>query len=514
MLLWPAPMRLPKRILVGLLALCVGSLARAADPRCANVKAYPRDTVLVLNVEGQLTICRGGEVQNDVVTHRPVWLELQPDSDESVYTFRIAERDAEPTVSGLATWHERAAALARALASLTEAEGTVAEMSPLASGDPRQRAVTTARALYLGLATPRFHAAVHDVAGGVDELPTIAASVLRWCTHLAAEKGLGAKHAATLSATCGSDALDEGKLHTEVEVLLAAVRIYHARRAVARDALVKAGAALDDSALQREAERALDAAREAALAVVADGERLRPAATLLARDATVLREVIHSTGVLRPGVPVMLARYGRAGNGILRIDVRPKNIIVAGVKEAGADTHTLTFRFTIVDWHVVDLEAGLGITGGLPNVPSLVTSNGANVVRSHPGDKFVALALVELEPLRFAWPDKPLAGLLRLPVLAVPLSENPIDHFFIGAGLGWTGVGSVTIGPYIVKELSLRPGNSVGETLPSTSSFSSITHPEFHVGYYVSASVDLFGLFRLFVPEHLKSIDATTGKEL
>ena len=507
-------MRTLMKIALVLLVLVATTSARASDPRCDGIGAHPHDTVIALDESGRFTICRAGEVQDDVVTGRSVWLELQPSHGKSVYEYRIAERDEEPTVSGLMTWHEHAAAVAHALADLAHSAATIYEIPPQMPTDARTRALATARELYLGVATERFHEALHDVAAGAEELPTVAAAVRRWCDHLGAGAELDGEVTAVLQASCAAPALDEARLRPEVDALETAVRDYHAKRSTARDALIVANAVPDDGARQQEAVRALDAARAAALAVIAEGERLRPTAATLARDTNVLRQAIHSGGVLRPGVPVMLARYGRAGTGILRIDVRPRGIIVAGVKEARADTHTLTFRFAIVESHYVDLEAGLGITGGLPLVPSLTTQNGMVMIEGHQVDQFVALALVELEPLRFAWPDKPLAGLLRLPVLAIPLSESPTDHFFVGAGLGWTGVGSLTVGPYLVRETTLRSGYAIGQPLPPGSSFSAITHPELQVGYYISASVDLLGLFHLFVPVRMKSIDATTGKEL
>ena len=507
-------MRPTTKIMFGLFALLAASSARAADPRCEGVGTHPRDTVIALDESGRFTICRGGEVQDDVVTGRPVWLELRPSQGKSVYEYRIAERDQEPTVSGLMTWHERAADLAHALTDLAHSSETISELAPPQPADARTRAVATARALYVGVATDRFHEALHDVDAGVEELPTIGAAVRRWCDHIEAQNDLDPDLAAGLRAGCAATVIDENHLRGEVDALGNAVRTYHARRAAARDALIAANAAPDDAARQKEAERALDAARSTALEVIADGERLRPTVLTLARDTNLLREAIHSGGVLKPGVPVRLARYGRAGTGVLRVDARPRNIIVAGVKEARSDTHTLTFHFAIVDSHYVDLEAGLGITGGLPLLPSLTTQNGMVTIEGHQVDQFVALALVELEPLRFAWPDKPLAGLLRLPVLAIPLSESPTDHFFVGAGLGWTGVGSITVGPYLVRETTLRSGFTLGQALPPGSSFSAITHPELQVGYYISASVDLLGLFHLFVPVHMKSIDATTGKEM
>lgn len=507
-------MRLPTITITTLIVLCLTATAYAGDPRCAGIGTHPRDTVIALTAAGQFTICRNGEVQEDVIAGRPVWLELQPDSGDSVYEYRIAERNEEPAVSGLVVWHERAEALARSLSTLASSAASIGELPPPHATEARQRGLQTARALYLGVVTPRFTEALRELPADASELPTIAARVRRWCNHLSAEHDAQTELAGELSAACSNPALEGASVRREVDALEAAVRTFHARRSTAREALVSAEALPDDAARQQEAEHALDAARAAAHEILTRAEALRPMVVELARDATILRQAVHSGGVLRPGVPVTLARYGHAGNGILRIEARPVGIIAAGVKEARADTHMLTFRFTIVDTHYVDLEVGLGLAEGLPQVPTLGTTNGMTTIQGKQPDEFVALAMVELEPLRFAYPDKAWAGLLRLPVLAIPLSQNPTEHFYIGGGLGWTGVGSISVGPTLVRELSLRSGYSVGEPLPAGSSFSGITHPAVQVGWFVSASVDLLGLFHLFVPVHVKSIDASTGNEL
>ena len=501
-------------LVVSSLALALPASARADDPRCEGLGAARSDTVIALSAAGDFTICRRGAVQDDVVAGRPVWLELRRQAGPSLYEFRLAERESEPAASGLATWQEQATGLAWALRGLGESAQTIEELPPRAPVDPRLRALETARALYLGVTTTRFHESLRDVAADGDELPAIAASVRRWCDGLVGERDLPEGLAARLRSACAGAPSDEGAVRREVDLLQNAIRAFHDRRSVAREAVVAAESMPDDAGRQQEAVRALDTARAAVLEVLAAAERLRPIARGLADATRLLREAVHSRGLLRPGVPVFLARYGHSGNGVLRVEARPAGIIVAGVAAANADTRTLTYRFAIVATHYVDLEVGLGIAGGLPDVPSLGTTNGMAAVQGKSVDQFVALALVELEPLRFPWPDKPLAGLLRLPVVGIPMSENPADNFFIGAGLGWTGVGSVTVGPYIARELSLRPGYTIGQTLPAGASFAAITQPAIQVGYYVSVSVDLVGLFHLFVPVHVKSIDASTGKEL
>lgn len=47
----------------------------------------------------------------------------------------------------------------------------------------------------------------------------------------------------------------------------------------------------------------------------------------------------------------------------------------------------------------------------------------------------------------------------------------------------------------------------------ANTSFDTATHLSVHVGYFLSASIDLIGLFHLFVPAHLPTVDAGTGTE-
>ena len=509
-------MRSSTLLFSGLLALAPPTLAHADDPRCDGLGGHRDDTVIVLDSSGESTICRHGSQQPDVVTGRPVWVVLRPDATQSLYEFRLAENAADSGPSGLGIWQERAAAAARALGHLADSTQAISEIPPAPSAiDPKRRALATARQLYLGVGTPRFNEALRALTeSDLDQLPEIAGAIRRWCAPLRKEGDVSPDITAGLGASCDNHVLDKDAVARQVQQLEQAIKTFHARRSIARDALLQAEALPDDAARQEEGRRALDESRAAVVEVTDAAERLRPVARALSRDATLLREAVHSRGLLRPGVPVFLASYGRSGNGILRLTVRPTGLILAGVDAATSDTHTLTVHFSIVDTHYIDLEAGLGITGGLPLAPTVASQNGMVTLQGKSVDEFVALALVELEPARFIWPDRPLAGLLRFPVIGIPLSVNPTENFFIGGGLGWTGVGSITAGPYLARELSLASGYSLGQTLPASTSFSAITRPGVQVGYYVSISVDLVGLFHLFVPVHLPTVDASTGKAL
>jgi hypothetical protein len=102
---------------------------------------------------------------------------------------------------------------------------------------------------------------------------------------------------------------------------------------------------------------------------------------------------------------------------------------------------------------------------------------------------------------------------VRLPVLGVPFTRDPTKNFFVGGGLGRTGVGSIVVGPYLQYALTLRDGYSIGQPLAAGTTIAAATQQGLRVGSFVSASVDVVGLFHLFVPGHGTSIDAATGKE-
>jgi hypothetical protein len=98
-------------------------------------------------------------------------------------------------------------------------------------------------------------------------------------------------------------------------------------------------------------------------------------------------------------------------------------------------------------------------------------------------------------------------------VLALPFTRDPTQNFFAGGGIGWTGIGSIVAGPYLDYELTLRDGYSIGQPLSAGTTIAGATQQGLRVGSFVSANVDLLGLFHLFVPERGASIDAATGKE-
>jgi hypothetical protein len=341
----------------------------------------------------------------------------------------------------------------------------------------------------------------------------IANVVRHWCGELESQTPSRANVEADLRARCSGSELKEGSLDHDVETFEAEAVVFDRARDKARASVVAAVARPDDASAVNDAVKALDDAREAAAQAVASAHALRESSRALARDVNEVRIALRSIDAIRPGVPIYLSTYTSAGNAELEIDATPVDIAAAGPAAAHADVGKATARFPIVGRHYFDLEAGLGLSGGTPLIPYVENVQSVQTIQGKPVDQLVGLALVELEPARFLWPDLPIAGLVRLPVLALPFTRDPTQNFFVGGGLGWTGVGSIVVGPYLQYELTLRDGYSIGQPLPAGTTIAAATQQRLQVGSFVSASVDLIGLFRLFVPAHGASIDAATGKE-
>jgi hypothetical protein len=480
------------------------------------VTSHARDTVIVFQAPSTFTICRNGAVQSDVVTGRPVYLQLAPGPGSRMFDFRVHGQSTEWTPTGLSAWEELTARIGGGLRDLQHAgEPISALVIPVEapSGPASLRALATARAEYVGDVTAKYLDALHAVRGDVRELPVIASIARRWCTELEAATLTSPALQADLKARCAAPELADGPLDREVEAFDTAAGTFDKERDHAREVTVTAIAHADDGAVVADAVRSLESARHAAGAVIAASRALRESARGLSRDLAELRLVRRSLDAIQPGTPVYLSTYESAGNAELDIDATPVDLAETGLATARAATGKTTARFPIVGRHYVDIEIGLGLTGGLPQIPYVESVSNVATIQGKPVDQFVGLALVELEPARFLWPDRPLSGLFRFPVLGVPFTRDPTQNFFAGAGLGWTGVGSIVVGPYLLRELTVRDGYSIGEALPPGTTILAATQPGLRVGTFVSASVDIVGLFRLFVPAHTSAIDAATGKE-
>ena len=512
------------RIITGalcLLAWTVTARSAAADEPgspCATLTAHKTDTVITFEPPSTFTICRDGAAESDVVTDRRVYFELLPSPGATMFDFRLHGHAAQTRPTGLLAWQEQSARIALGLDELDHSSEAISAIAiPLGAppGPSPLAPLAAARARYSGLVTPRFLETLDGLRSEIDELPVIADVVRRWCGELQQRGNALVTQAgrSELRTRCAAPELGAGAIERANATFLEASAELDASRRRTRDLVIAAVARADDAQGVAAAVQALDEARLAASKVTAAARALRPLAKALSRDATMLRDAIASTNTLRPGEPTYLTTYGSGGTAVLEVDAEPRGIAAAGEHTAQQELSTVAFHFPIVERHYLDIEAGLAVTGGLPAIPTLATQGAAGIIQGKPVDEFAAMALVELEPLRFLWPDRPLAGVFRLPVLGVPLTRNPTQNFFIGAGLGWTGVGSISAGPYLLRELTLRDGYALDQPLPAGTSFAAATEPAVQVGYFVSASIDLVGLFHVFVPVHTRSIDAATGKE-
>src|SRR5579863_7947663 len=83
------------RILVGLsfafagISVARSSAAQDAASPCGAVTAHRKDTVIVFEAPSTFTICRDGGTETDVVTGRPVYLDLLPTPSANMFEFRI-----------------------------------------------------------------------------------------------------------------------------------------------------------------------------------------------------------------------------------------------------------------------------------------------------------------------------------------------------------------------------------------------------------------------------------------
>jgi hypothetical protein len=493
------------------------AIAQQSPSPCDAVREHKRDTVVLFQPPSTFTICRGGSVENDVVTGRPIYFELTPTPGSRMFDFRIHGKAADWTPAGLASSQQLALQIGTNVHELERSNEpisglTIPPETPSSAKSPGQP-VAAARMRYLGVVTQRYVDLLHDLHAEAPELPIIATVVRQWCSELGVNAPASAAVGAELQARCSGPELGAGVMEQRVLALEAAAQRFELLRVQARDAVVGAIAHPEDPSAVAAGARALDDARAAAEGALVAAGALRESSMALARDVAVVRMAIHSIDAIRPGVATYLSTYSNSGNAVLEIDATPFDSAASGDPTTLRTPGTAMARFPVVGRHYIDFEAGVGVTGGLPLLPSVGTQANTAVINGRPVDEFVGLALVELEPARFLWPDRPLSGLFRFPVIGVPFTRDPTQNFFVGAGLGWTGIGSITAGPYMLRELTLRDGYAVGEALPVGTSFDAATKPTLQVGYFASASIDLLGLFHVFFPGHPVAINGATGKE-
>ena len=483
---------------------------------CNAVRERSHDTVIVFQPPSGFTICRDGKIETGVVTDRSVYLELLPTPGPRMFDFRVHGKSSDWTPMGLGAWEALTTRITSKLRDLDHSGEPISDLViPLEApptGVAPLRPLAAARTRYLAEVTPQYLEGLHSVYSEARELPVIAGVVRRWCAALGTEVPGALAAESELRSTCGAPELREGAVEKVLSEFETAAQKQSVERARAREATLAAIAHPEDAKAVAEGVRALDDARVAATAVVAAAHALRESSAVLARAVGTLRVSLRSVDALRSGVPTYLSTYSTSGNAELEIDAVPSDIAAAGTDTAHGPTGKATARFPVFGRHYLDIEAGIGWAAGVPDAIYETTTRGVNVINTQPVESAVGLALVELEPLRFGWPERPLAGILRFPVVGVPFTKDPTSNFFFGAGVGWTGVGSLTVGPYVIREAMLRQGFSAYKALPSNVPFDAVTYEGAGVGYFVSASIDLVGLFHLFVPSHAPTIDALTGK--
>jgi hypothetical protein len=491
--------------------------ADTAPSPCDAVKEHRHDTVIVLRPPSTFTICHDGSPSEAVVTGRPVYFEVVPTPASRMFDFRIHGQAHPWAPVGLSVWQDLATKIASKLRDLDHSGELIADIVvPLDAGSAPQsplRPLATARTRYLADVTPRYLDALHSVYSEARELTVVSNVVRKWCGALGTEAPGALSGDVELAARCAGPELREGTMEQVIDDFEAAAKKESADRAHARDLALNAVAHPDDAAAVSEAVRALDAARLSSNAVVAAAHTLRESSTALARDVATLRVTLRSMDSIRPGAVTYLTTYSNAGNAELEVDTSPADLSALTSGDVPTHAGSATGRFPVYGRHYIDIEAGVGWTGGVPNVPFDNKVNGVETIQTRPVNEFVGLAMIELEPLRFLWPERPIAGVLRLPTLSIPFTRDPTQNFFIGGGLGWTGVGSLNFGPYFLRETTLRPGFVPNQQLPSGTGIAAATVANLEVGYYLSASVDLLGLVHLFWQPHTPTIDAVSGKE-
>ncbi|MHB1843305.1 MAG: hypothetical protein ACYCWW_00540 [Deltaproteobacteria bacterium] len=481
--------------------------AAGAQSLCGEVRAKEGATVIAFSPPSRFEICRDGEPQDDVVAGRPVYLELVPSAPRPPIAYRIPERPTSARPPGLRRWKRSAASLARALHALSHSGQPLSELASVGPGHDAAVRVQAVRASYRAVVTPAFHAALGEVSHRLSSLSELGDLLSSWCGRVAKEPDETGAEGPFLASCAAGHA---GGARGLVERLRGESSTFEERRAQARALLL----AFAQEPSEGNAAGAIDAVNQAlgaATTLVSEAAAATATVEGIERDAGALGLAVESLDALRPGMPVFLARYGIGGNALLQLEARPATPPPPGEDGAGppeADVGVVSYRFTVIDPSYFDVTAGLGYTAGLPPLPSL---GAGNVIDKREVDQFVGLLLAELEPAKLLWPDRALASLLRFPVIGVPVTRDPTKNFFAGAGLGWDGVASIDFGPYLLREATLDGGYAFGQTAPANSSLVGITHPSLQVGYFVSANVDLVGLFHLLVHERPVTLDAATG---
>lgn len=499
-----------------LVTLVIGASTHAArasdqDP-CQKVGQDTKETVIAFEPPSTFHICRAGKVESDVVAGRPLYVEVLADPN-TLFRYSIHGLASEPERTGLTRLARRSHGLAKNLHDLASAGESVDESNDaLAPTEERQLR-------YLRRWTAKMHEAIVPIEREAYELAGAATTLKTWCAEAMHKPIVPAALDQAVRDRCA--ALATNPASQKAAKLAETIGAFRATREEVRAmwlspharAPEKGGGAGGDTAMAG----AMDRLRLVALSLQKQARELAPLAEGIAETSGILHEAIRASGGALPtNTPFYLGQMERSGFAVVQIDAAPLVLFRSAEDWEGTTQENMShrYRFAVIGRHYVDVEAGIALAAGTAGVPG-TASRGSNVVlASKSVSQFVGLLLFELEPVRFLAPDHPLAGVLRFPVLGVPLSRDPTQNYFAGAGLGWTGIGSVSAGPYITRQASFAGGYADGQVLPAGVSLASTTSPGYQVGYFVSASVDLLGILHLFLPPHLPTYDTVSGSDV
>lgn len=537
-------------------------LAQATPDPCSSTAGHRGYTILVQS-SGQISHCRTGEsTDTPSVSGERVVLQLPPVGLRDRYRFRLVDPAilAKPThhrlfrreISALDRFKGSLNDLAIAPrgfdaqdavqpnqegASLGEPSRDRARVSqtsvPTGSTSPALRAATQRRLQYLQVVTPAFSAAFHKARQDLLQVENAVADVESACAakspdiadvelreaiaHRCAAGGTREPLAAALAAF-------EGQID-------AFVSLHQAARA-ALDELAMQGESGSSETAAHQAALALQRATVAASALVEGAPQLVRTLDRFARDVKFLQVALSISPAVSAGERLVLGRFPAAGlfsrpviyQLHLAREVSPI-FDSAGPGEAEATSppasaeanEVVLDRIQPVGRRLFSLEVALMYSQGLPDHPGLLGRLGQQTLAQVPTQGFEGGILASLEPLEFVCAQHPWAGLLRFPTIIVPFTLNPLENYFIGGGIGWNDVGSLSVGTHLA--LTRQPGTGT----PYGTQFSSSPIDLNHVtdpgplrgGYFVSLSLDLLGMAHLFFEDQQPVVrDVYSGREV
>ena len=498
-------------MLVSHLVLALSTLAGAtpatADEAC-RATAGQRAYTLLLQPTGEFLHCRDGELTDTPpVSNERLVLQLPPVDLRDAFHFHLlqpqkAKGAPRQQILGdsskpFATSKRRSTNLVSSPQSVAGvAEGVDASASAGASEDAKGKRVSQARVpapiaaddgaalretevrrqQYLGVATPAFHAALRALgaelpqngAGGVERIDAVCARKLR------IHRGLSRRDSPALwrprprrdAAQVGPIAPganrcpDQGAPRGQGCALRAAAQGNDRRGAAGRGA------------------RSHHHLREA---IAASGHLLEQAplvakaANQFIRDVTFLQVALSISPAAIEGLRLQLGRFPAAGlfsspvvyevqvarepSKLLDLAETSQADAKASAADDGAESEVVVDRFQPIAQRFFSLELALMYSTGLPDHPAL-----AGRARS-------SRRWCEFPPRgRGGHPRQPRAAGVPLPrarlgggaplsmVIIIPFTLDPLHQLLHRRGIGWTDVGSITVGAHIALTNIPAPG--------------------------------------------------------